>query len=62
MPEAKLATLCPPHYWEVTSIRIDGVSHYRHRCIKCEALKDIPFTAAGNSKWVSRNSKEKQRL
>jgi len=60
MPEGNQAQLCPPHHWEVTSIRIDGVSHYHHRCVRCEAQKDIPFSATGTSKWVSRNSKEKQ--
>ena len=38
-------TVCPPHYWEVTSVRIEGVSHYHHRCVRCEAEKDVPLSA-----------------
>jgi hypothetical protein len=52
--------LCPPHYWEVTSVRIDGVCHYHHRCKKCSAEKDVPSTSAGVSRWASRNPKNKR--
>lgn len=52
-------SLCPPHHWEVTSIRIDGVSHYHHRCLKCHAEKDVPLSACATAKWVSRSSKAK---
>jgi hypothetical protein len=62
MPESNQSSLCPPHYWEVTSTKIDGVSHYHHHCVKCAAEKDVPFNAAGTSKWVSRSSKLKQAL
>jgi len=60
MPQNPEPSLCPPHYWEVTSIRIDGVCHYHHRCVKCHAEKDVPLTATGSSKWVSRNPKNKR--
>jgi len=60
MSEVKQPPLCPPHHWEVTSIRIEGVSHYHHRCIKCLAEKDIPLSATNSAKWVSRSSKNKQ--
>jgi hypothetical protein len=59
MSDVKEPILCPPHYWEVTSIRIEGISHYHHFCIKCQAEKDIPFTATSSAKWVSRSPKAK---
>jgi hypothetical protein len=51
--------LCPPHHWEVTSVRIEGVCHYHHHCVKCNAEKDVPLSATGSNKWVSRSSKNK---
>ncbi len=59
MSEVMQSPLCPPHYWEVTSVRIEGVSHYHHRCVKCSEEKDIPLSATNSAKWVSRNSKTK---
>ncbi len=59
MPEQSQAAVCPPHYWEVTSVRIDGVSHYHHRCVRCAAEKDVPLSATTGSKWISRNPKAK---
>ncbi len=60
MSQTVQAPVCPPHHWEVTSVRIEGVCHYHHRCIKCEAEKDVPLSASTASKWVSRHSKAKQ--
>ncbi len=51
--------VCPPHHWEVTSVRIEGVSHYHHRCVRCAAEKDVPLSATTGSKWISRNPKAK---
>ena len=59
MPDSSESYLCPPHYWEVTSVRIEGICHYHHRCVKCEAQKDVPLSATGTSKWVSRHPKAK---
>jgi hypothetical protein len=54
MPERDLSSLCPPHHWEVTLVRIDGISYYHHCCKKCRTEKDISHTAAGATRWVSR--------
>jgi hypothetical protein len=59
MPPADDLCLCPPHHWEVTAIRIEGVCHYHHRCIKCQAEKDVPLSASTPTKWVSRHSRTK---
>lgn len=59
MPPVAQAIDCPPHHWEVTSVRIDGVCHYHHRCIKCQAEKDVPLSASSTNKWVSRHSRAK---
>ena len=59
MSETPDPTLCPPHYWEVTSVRIEGVCHYHHHCVKCNAEKDVPLSATGSNKWVSRNPRVK---
>jgi len=56
---APVEAKCPPHHWEVTSIRIEGVCHYHHRCKKCEVEKDVPLSASTPTKWVSRNSKNR---
>jgi len=60
MPPIVQVPHCPPHYWEVTSVRIEGVCHYHHRCVKCQAEKDVPLSASSSNKWVSRHSKAKQ--
>lgn len=52
--------LCPPHYWEVSCVRIDGVCHYHHRCKKCSEEKDVLSSSTGASRWTSRNSKNKR--
>ncbi len=54
MADSEVSELCPPHHWEVTSIRIEGVSYYHHRCKKCRAEKDIIFSATGATRWISR--------
>lgn len=60
MSETAESLACPPHYWEVTSVRIDGVCHYHHRCVRCNAEKNVPLSATGGNKWISRNPKPKQ--
>jgi len=60
MSQMTQVLVCPPHHWEVTSVRIEGVCHYHHHCIKCQAEKDVPLSASTASKWVSRHSKAKQ--
>ena len=59
MIEIESRCCCPPHHWEVTSVRIDSVSYYHHRCKKCQTEKDIPLTASGTTKWSSRRSDHK---
>jgi hypothetical protein len=59
MTDGAAQAVCPPHYWEVTSVRIDGVSHYHHKCQRCAAEKDVPLSATTGSKWISRNPKTK---
>ena len=54
MADDELGSLCPPHHWEVTMIRIEGMSYYHHCCKKCRAEKDICYTATGATRWVSR--------
>lgn len=39
--------LCPPHHWEVTTVRMDGTAFHHHRCLRCDAQKDIPIGIAG---------------
>jgi hypothetical protein len=60
MPPTTQQALCPPHHWEVTSVRIDGICHYHHACMKCGAQKDVPLSATSSNKWVSRSSKAKK--
>ena len=40
------APACPPHRWEVTSLRRDGALYYHHRCLRCAAEKDVPVADA----------------
>jgi hypothetical protein len=60
MPPTTQQALCPPHHWEVTSVRIDGICHYHHHCMKCGDQKDVPLSATSSNKWVSRSSKAKK--
>ncbi|MCL4460069.1 MAG: hypothetical protein M1136_02645 [Chloroflexi bacterium] len=59
MPERNPTDLCPPHYWEITSIRIDGICYYHHYCLKCHMEKDIPLAATASGRWVTRETKSK---
>lgn len=44
--------VCPPHHWEITTVRIDNTAYYHHRCVRCEAQKDVPaFAPAGPTPW-----------
>jgi hypothetical protein len=59
MSDGDASGMCPPHHWEVTSIRIDGVSYYHHCCKKCNAEKDVVFSASGATRWISRKPQAK---
>jgi hypothetical protein len=50
--------LCPPHHWEVTTVRADNTAFHHHRCIRCEAQKDVPIGITGNAgPWRINNKK-----
>ena len=60
MTELANTVECPPHHWEVTSVRINGMVHYHHKCIRCAAEKDVPLSTSSPSKWTSRSNKAKK--
>jgi ferredoxin-like protein FixX len=33
-------SVCPPHYWEITSEEVDRVIYDHHRCVRCGIVKD----------------------
>lgn len=39
---------CPPHHWEILSREIDRVVHDFHRCLRCDAEKDVPRRVGGD--------------
>ena len=41
---------CPPHHWEITTVRADGSAHYHHLCRRCAAQKDVPISTAVQAK------------
>lgn len=41
--ESTQSSVCPPHHWTVTNVRIDNVGYYHHHCQRCDAQKDIPI-------------------
>lgn len=42
---AAAGALCPPHHWEVTVVRQEGIGYYHHRCLRCGTEKDQPINA-----------------
>jgi hypothetical protein len=46
MSETTADRVCPPHHWEVTIVRADGTAHHHHVCLRCQAQKDVPLSAA----------------
>ena len=52
---------CPPHHWEITTVRMDGSAFYHHHCLRCEAQKDVPVGLALQPKtWRMSGSKAVQ--
>ena len=50
--------LCPPHHWEITTVRSEGIAFYHHACLRCGAMKDVPLTSAQQpNTWRLRGSK-----
>jgi hypothetical protein len=51
VPEQKSGAPCPPHHWLVTTRRRGGVTVEHHRCPRCGAEKDVPWTVATAGNW-----------
>lgn len=60
MPQVTEIGVCPPHHWVITSVRVDGLSLFHHRCVKCMAEKDLPVTASSVNPWSSHHFRPKK--
>jgi hypothetical protein len=58
MTDAPATTACPPHLWDVTTIRIENAFYYHHVCKRCGTLKDTPVAVATNKAWGTNSARK----